>query len=162
MTPKQERFVQEYLVDLNASEAAIRAGYSAKGAPVTASRLLRNVHVQRAVTAGQAERRERVHLDQNYVLLNLREVVERCMQRAPVMVRRGRKFEQLVDADGRHVWRFDGKVAVAALALLGKHLGMFVEQDAGNAEALGAFLAAIRTRALGNGHGNGRLIEYDA
>src|SRR5262249_53478937 len=48
LTPKQERFVQEYLVDLNATQAAIRAGYSKKTATEQASRLLTNVKVSEA------------------------------------------------------------------------------------------------------------------
>ncbi|MBM6824801.1 terminase small subunit [Veillonella magna] len=46
LTPKQEKFCVEYLVDLNATQAAIRAGYSEKTAEATASRLLRNVKVK--------------------------------------------------------------------------------------------------------------------
>jgi phage terminase small subunit len=54
MTPKQERFVEEYLVDLNATQAAIRAGYSAKTAEQQGSRLLSNVQVSKAVQAKRA------------------------------------------------------------------------------------------------------------
>lgn len=46
LTDKQKRFCEEYLIDLNATQAAIRAGYSPKTAEQTASRLLRNVKVQ--------------------------------------------------------------------------------------------------------------------
>ena len=46
---KQHRFVTDYLVDLNASQAALRAGYSAKTAPQQGSRLLKNVDVQAAI-----------------------------------------------------------------------------------------------------------------
>ena len=46
LTDKQKRFCEEYLIDLNATQAAIRAGYSPKTAEQTASRLLRNVNVQ--------------------------------------------------------------------------------------------------------------------
>lgn len=46
LTDKQKRFCDEYLIDLNATQAAIRAGYSPKTAEQTASRLLRNVKVQ--------------------------------------------------------------------------------------------------------------------
>ena len=45
MTPKQAAFVQQYLVDKNATQAAIRAGYSAKTASSAGERLLRNVEV---------------------------------------------------------------------------------------------------------------------
>ena len=58
-TPKQQRFVEEYLLDLNATQAAIRAGYSARTAEVQGSRLLRNAKVQAAVEEGHARHRER-------------------------------------------------------------------------------------------------------
>src|SRR5690606_3575297 len=45
LTPKQERFCREYLIDLNATQAAIRAGYAEGSAKVTASRLLSNANV---------------------------------------------------------------------------------------------------------------------
>lgn len=53
LTAKQQRFVAEYLVDLNGKQAAIRCGYSRKTAEVQASRLLRNAQVSAAVAAGQ-------------------------------------------------------------------------------------------------------------
>ena len=59
LTPRQERFVAEYLIDLNATQAAIRAGYSAKTAEVQGPRLLGNVRVAAAIADGQAKRAER-------------------------------------------------------------------------------------------------------
>ena len=56
LTPRQARFVDEYLIDLNATQAAIRAGYSAKTAQTQSSRLLSNVMVQAAILDGMAER----------------------------------------------------------------------------------------------------------
>jgi len=53
LTPKQQRFVSEYLIDSNATQAAIRAGYSEKTAQQTGSRLLLNVVIQAAIKAGQ-------------------------------------------------------------------------------------------------------------
>ena len=53
LTAKQERFVSEYLIDLNATQAAIRAGYSEKTAQEQSSRLLSNVMVQQAVSDAQ-------------------------------------------------------------------------------------------------------------
>jgi len=49
MTPRQKRFVREYLTDFNATQAAIRAGYSPKGASVQGARLLANAKVQAEV-----------------------------------------------------------------------------------------------------------------
>ena len=62
MTPKQARFVQEYLIDLNATQAATRAGYSAKTAQEQGSRLLSNVMVANAVAAAQQKASERLEV----------------------------------------------------------------------------------------------------
>jgi phage terminase small subunit len=56
LNPKQERFVEEYLKDLNATQAAIRAGYSAKTAGVQGFDLLKNPKIEAAVATGMAER----------------------------------------------------------------------------------------------------------
>lgn len=125
LTDKQAAFVREYLVDLNATQAAIRAGYSERTAYSVGQRLLKNVEIQRAVAAAQAQRARRVEVTQDYVLANLVEVVERTMQRAPVLDRKG---EQVTDEEGRAVWTFDAKNANRALELLGKHLGIFMDK----------------------------------
>lgn len=59
LTAKQERFVEEYLIDLNATQAAIRAGYSQKTARVTASKLLTKANIQAAIAERQKEIRKR-------------------------------------------------------------------------------------------------------
>ena len=127
LTPKQQRFVQEYLIDLNAAASARRAGYSVRSADAaarTGSRLLRQEAVRTAIRRAMLERQKRTEITADYVLSNLMEIVERSMQRAPVLSRRG---EQLVDGEDRHVWRFDGRTASRALELMGRHLGMFAE-----------------------------------
>src|SRR5262245_41816636 len=55
LTPKQERFIAEYLKDLNGKQAAIRAGYKPSNAESTASTLLQDPKVSQAVAAGKAE-----------------------------------------------------------------------------------------------------------
>ncbi len=60
MTPKQERFVQEYMIDSNATQAAVRAGYSDHTAKQQGSRLLTNADVQAAIQVARADIRERV------------------------------------------------------------------------------------------------------
>lgn len=125
LTDRRKEFVRQYLVDLNATKAAIRAGYSERTAYSVGQRLLKNVEIQRAVAAAQAKRARRVEVTQDYVLSNLVEVVERTMQRAPVLDRKG---EQVTDEEGRAVWTFDAKNANRALELLGKHLGIFADR----------------------------------
>ena len=125
LTDRQKEFVRQSLVALNATKAAIRAGYSERTAYSVGQRLLKNVEIQRAVAAAQAKRARRVEVTQDYVLSNLVEVVERTMQRAPVLDRKG---EQVTDEEGRAVWTFDPKNANRALELLGKHLGIFADK----------------------------------
>lgn len=72
MTPKQTRFVAEYLVDLNGKQAAIRCGYSVKTAESQASRLLRNAQVAAAVADGQAKRLQTAELSAVRVLEEMR------------------------------------------------------------------------------------------
>jgi phage terminase small subunit len=130
MNPKQKRFVEEYLIDLNATAAYRRAGYTAKGnaAEVNAARLLRNAKVQKAVTEAQEKRSERTAITADYVLQGIQEVAERCMQRAAVMEGRGEDRRQARDDDGNHVWEFDATGANKAFELLGKHLKLFTDK----------------------------------
>lgn len=125
LTDKQTAFVREYLVDLNATQAAIRAGYSERTASRIGPQLLGKTCVREAIEKAQAKRARRVEVTQDYVLSNLVEVVERTMQRAPVLDRKG---EQVTDEEGRAVWTFDAKGANKALELLGKHLGIFTDK----------------------------------
>ena len=74
LTDKQEMFCREYLVDLNATQAAIRAGYSDKTAQEQSSRLLSNVMVQNRISVLKSERNERVGVDAAYVLRRLTEI----------------------------------------------------------------------------------------
>ena len=62
LTPRQQRFIGEYLVDLNATRAAIRAGYSVKIAEQQGPRLLGNVGVAEVIKAAQARRAEKLEL----------------------------------------------------------------------------------------------------
>lgn len=75
LTDKQERFCKEYLVDLNATQAAIRAGYGAKTAEATASRLLRNVKVSQRLTALMAEKDKSVIASADEVMRKLTSVM---------------------------------------------------------------------------------------
>lgn len=77
LTPKQQRFVEEYLIDLNATQAYIRAGYTVKNdetASVMASRLLGNDKVQATIQEALKARQERTQIDSDYVLKRLVEI----------------------------------------------------------------------------------------
>ena len=71
LTPKQAAFVAEYLIDLNATQAAIRAGYSAKTAQEQSSRLLSNVIIEAEIAKAQASRAEKTGINSEWVLTRL-------------------------------------------------------------------------------------------
>lgn len=101
MTPKQARFVDEYLVDLNASAAAVRAGYSAKLSNTNAFKLLQNTAVAAAIAERQAEISERLEVTQVGVIADLRR-----------LARKAEKAGAFAPA-------------IRARELIGKHIGMF-------------------------------------
>ncbi|MDU5837164.1 MAG: terminase small subunit [Pantoea sp.] len=74
LTDKQEMFCREYLIDLNATQAAIRAGYSEKTAPTIACENLIKPNVQQRIAELKAERNDRVEIDADYVLRRLAEI----------------------------------------------------------------------------------------
>ncbi len=102
-TPKQARFVEEYLVDLNATQAAIRAGYSKKTANEQGAQLLAKLSIREAVAEAQEARSERTGITQDEVI-------------------RGLKKEATLEGDGA-----SHSARVAAWAHLGKHLGIFTD-----------------------------------
>lgn len=71
MTPKQERFIEEYLVDLNATQAAIRAGYSERTANEQGARLLANASVAAAIEAGKDKRSTATNITAETVMREL-------------------------------------------------------------------------------------------
>lgn len=104
LTDKQTAFVREYLVDLNATQAAIRAGYSERTAYSVGQRLLKKVEIQRAVAAAQAKRARRVEIKAEDVLRGVIEVTTQARDCG------------------------DLKTALKGFELQGKHLGMWTER----------------------------------
>lgn len=138
MTPKREAFVREYLVDLNATQAAIRAGYSQKTAGQIGDELLKKPEIKAALKAGISARAERVEITADFVLGGLKEVALRCMERVPVMVGSGKERRQLTftttdpktgEEITANAWTFDSAGANRSLELLGKHLGVFDQAE---------------------------------
>lgn len=80
MKPKQELFCLEYLKDLNGTQAAIRAGYSARSAASQAEALLRNPEIAARVREGIEERKERIKVEADDVLLELLSVMRSDLQ----------------------------------------------------------------------------------
>ena len=85
LTPRQSRFVDEYLVDLNATQAAIRAGYSARTANEQGPRLLVNVRIATAIQIAQEVRSQRVLIAQDDVLRGLHREATRMGDGHPIL-----------------------------------------------------------------------------
>lgn len=141
LTDKQKRFIDEYLIDLNATQAAIRAGYSPKTANEQGSRLLANVSIRARIEQAMAERSKRTGINQDRVLRELARIA--FVNAADVI-----NFDSATIAEGASE---DDTAAIAsvkvktiptpdgdgiereirladklkALELCGKHLGMF-------------------------------------
>ena len=118
---KHELFAQEYEVDRNATQAAIRAGYSEKAARVSGARLLTDANVLARVNELTQERCERLCLSADFVVQRLLDVYARCMQAEPVLA--WNSLSKSMEPTGDYA--FDSRGANRALEMLGKHLGMF-------------------------------------
>jgi phage terminase small subunit len=130
LSERQELFCREYVIDMNGTQAAIRAGYAKGSAEVQASRLLSNDKIAMRVKELKSEVFNKLEISAEYVLSGLKELAERCMQRIPVREwdHEAGGFIQKTDDQGNTVWEFDSKGAVKAFELLGKHTGIF-EKD---------------------------------
>ena len=121
LSGKIERFCEEYLVDYNATQAAIRAGYKEKSAANQGSRLLKNDEVLARVRELQEEfNKKRCFAEKDRVLNNFWEIVERTMQKTPVMEWDSEKHAYVPSGE----WTFDGKTATKAMELLMKMEGL--------------------------------------
>lgn len=126
LTDKQQRFVDEYLIDLNATQAAIRAGYSPKTANEQGARLLANVSVAAAVKEGKKAREERTEVTQDWVVHEMVEQYKAANQRIPKVSFGG---DQVTDENGKPVFvPVDMAAASKALDMLAKHTGAY-EKD---------------------------------
>lgn len=128
-TPKQKRFCDEYLIDLNATQAAIRAGYSDKYANTNASKLLQITTIKEYIAQRMAEKESELIATQDEVLKYLTAVM------------RGESVSEVVVVEGcgegcSQARRFekspDEKERLKAAELLGKRYGLYtdkIEQD---------------------------------
>lgn len=129
LTDKQQRFVDEYLIDLNATQAAIRAGYSEKTAQQMGSENLSKPVIQEAIEKAQAERSERTKVTQDYVIKTIVETIERCSQAKQVYDKSGGPvMTETPDGDLAPAYRYDATNVLKGAEMLGKHLGMFTDK----------------------------------
>ena len=129
LTARQSRFVDEYLVDLNQTQAAIRAGYSAKSAPQTGAENLRKPQVEAAIQERMNYRSERTEITADFVLHGIAKNIKRCEQAEPVLDREGKPVIT-TDEDGgmAAAYKYDATNALKGYELLGKHLKLFTDK----------------------------------
>ncbi|MDY2947083.1 MAG: terminase small subunit [Mannheimia varigena] len=129
LTDKQKRFIEEYLIDLNATQAAIRAGYSEDTAKEMGYENLTKPHIQEAIQQAKNQRSERTQITQDDVLNGLLEVIAMSTGKKIVTETDVAKNDngELVGFDIAKT-KFEPAAANKALELLGKHLGMFKDK----------------------------------
>lgn len=127
LTPRQKKFVEEYLKSGNGTDAAIAAGYSAKTAASQASRLLADKEVQAYRMEVERELFEELGISAAWIGRRLAEVAERCMQGHPHMSWDPVQRQKVPDG----LWVFDPMGATKALHELGVHIGMFRPDEGG-------------------------------
>lgn len=139
LTPKQARFVDEYLIDLNATQAAIRAGYSAKTATWIGPQLLVKTHVAKAIAERKQVRSEHAEVKQHDVLRELKSLaMYDPADIAGAQVNGPADIARLPEATRRAIigWSWDkhGNFVLKlspktpSLELLGRHLGMWKDK----------------------------------
>jgi len=141
LTPRQRLFVQEYLIDLNASQAALRAGYSINNAHKIGSQLLENPRIKQAVKLAMYEREQRTKVTQDRVIEELAKIAfinpTDVVNSYDASLRNGAAREDTAAISSIRVKRFPTREGfgveqeiklhdkIRALDLLGKHLGLF-------------------------------------
>lgn len=125
LTPKQQRFVSEYLRLGNATQAAIAAGYSEKTANRIATENLSKPVIARAIERAQARRNDRLELEEDFELRKGLELLRMCMEPEHVYNMKGQKVK---DENGNYVMMFDSKGANMALQTIAKIRGKFVQK----------------------------------
>ena len=148
LTPKQKRFVAEYLIDLNATAAARRAGYSAKTADRIGPELLGKTCVSEAIQQAIQEREKRTEITQDMVLRETAKLAFFDIRKMfgkngkPLDISKldddtvaalvGLDVQDVSDSDGNYVGfikKYKMADKIKALELLGKHLGTWEHQD---------------------------------
>lgn len=144
LTDKQAAFVAEYLVDLNATQAAIRAGYSERTAYRIGAELLQKTSVAEAIAAGQAKRAQRVEITADRVVAELAKIAfadpRDLMEWGPDGVKLKASADlteeqaasvaevsETTTKDGGSL-KLKKHDKVKALELLGRHMGMFKDK----------------------------------
>lgn len=138
LTDKQALFVKEYLIDLNASQAALRAGYSPKSAPKIGFQLLEKTRIQEEIKRAMDARGQRTEVTADKVVEQLAKIAFFDIKHVVEWDEKGIRIRPSDEVDGTILtevsetlseggWTKKVKMAdrMRALEMLGKHLGIF-------------------------------------
>lgn len=140
MTKKQRIFIEEYLIDLNATQAAIRAGYSPETAGSIGSENLKKPEIRARIDKAMAERSRRTGITQDRVLMELAKIgfanIKDVIDTETAKIRDDAKEEDLACIQSVKVkpseWGTEREVKMydkkSALVDIGRHLGMFKDK----------------------------------
>ena len=126
---RHQVFCEEYVISLNATQSAIKAGFSEKSARSQACELLTNPNIQAYIDHLRAEAKKRTQVDTDYVIGTLVKVCESA-QEGKVKQRYDYKekcFVTVEDDEGNAVWERDNMAIIKSSELLGKYLGIWKE-----------------------------------
>jgi len=116
LAPKRRNFVEYYFAcEMNATQAAAKAGYSERSARTQAEFLMKNPAVKAAIEEKRQEYARKNNVTPDWVVANAKKIVIRCMQEEPVYDKEGNPTGE---------YRFDSAGAIGALRILAKFLGM--------------------------------------
>lgn len=158
LTRRRERFIAEYLIDLNSTQAAIRAGFSAKSAAQTGYKMLREPEIKAAVDAAQTEKLKKINIDTDWVLTRLARTADADIRK----IFGGRQLKKPEDMDDDTAYAIssievetergpDGELKLVtkikvwdkgrALMDIGRHLSMFKDKlDVEHSDAVNVVL----------------------
>lgn len=172
LTPKQQRFVDEYLIDLNATQAALRAGYSARTAEKIGSENLKKPEVAAAIETARSNRSEKTQINAAWVLerlaqeatADLADIYDETGAIKPIHdwpkiwrqgLIAGIKHQELRDSEGNRTGEFivDVKVSdrIRRLELIGKHIGVNAFQEVVQHKGLDGLADRMARAAKRNG-----------
>lgn len=128
LNARQQRFCEEYVKEPDTAAAYMKVYKcsSEYAARKNGGALLRTDPAREYIDQLEAERRERTKVSADYIINNLREIVERCMSHKPVMVYSPAAggIVQRYDEHGNNIWKFEPFPALRALEMLAKYTGM--------------------------------------
>ncbi len=162
LTPKQRRFCYEYMIDLNATQAAIRAGYTPRSASVTAARMLAKANISNEINIQKQSIAARNDITVDYLIQNLKSIVDADIKdyfepegesgQENFTLRKGRS------KNIKRISLAQGSVSIEmysrldALVQLGRHIGFFNDEQTTEKQILAILTKAHESNGITEDH----------